>query len=607
MKDTTPLPAFVHDPLHDSTTHFRLLHITRGNFEQHVECEISSWPIENSPPYYAMSYTWGDPADTAEISLHGRPFMVRQNCQYVLQQAFTTKASKYYWVDALCINQMSTQERNHQVGIMGKIYSRAQQVFACVGPHANDSEYLGAILSHKSSLLDEIYSSIDSFYSNSPALPRGNMFPPKFRCNDNPNFRITWLGLRCMLMMSASRRQKLCDAFLSFIRRPYFSRVWILQELYLATEVSYCWGATVQSSKKLIALEYLFRFWLIEWDIPIHNKPLKLLWEVLIRMPVQHRGKACWLMWSDFDKVRDRRERLTIASGTQKLKELQLILTMIKRFECTDLRDKLYGVISAVDWGTIPAPNPDYSKDNFQVAFDAFNHIATRGIRSSSYAVRSTAHDILQIFGVTLTAATLRNAIERRSDRFEEPMLPISSKLGISVEVEEEHWLGIKIGDIHHQRDGSKEDGTRMRRMWPEQDKGFTMRGSGFATVFAPLDTRPDDWYITNRDVDPRTFGNHVAGLIVRKSDNEQYTLIGPTLTSRDEPQIHRRERNVYADFRVFWHAEHLLVSIWMLDQLPRTATPDEQICHLVNMRICASKDSSYCIKDDEGHTKEML
>jgi hypothetical protein len=68
----------------------------------------------------------------------------------------------YYWVDALCIDQKSLQERNHQVGIMGQIYSRAQHVFACVGPHADDSEYLVDVLDKKRTLFQNTWSSMSS-------------------------------------------------------------------------------------------------------------------------------------------------------------------------------------------------------------------------------------------------------------------------------------------------------------------------------------------------------------------------------------------------------------------------------------------------------------
>ena len=39
-----------------------------------------------------------------------------------------TAASTYIWVDALCINQKDTLEKNHQVAMMNDIYSGAQEV-----------------------------------------------------------------------------------------------------------------------------------------------------------------------------------------------------------------------------------------------------------------------------------------------------------------------------------------------------------------------------------------------------------------------------------------------------------------------------------------------
>jgi hypothetical protein len=62
---------------------------------------------------------------------------------------------------------------------------------------------------------------------------------------------------------------------------------------------------------------------------------------------------------------------LNFALDTQEPQELYKVLLMIKRFECVDVRDKLYGVLALVDWQGNSRPNPDYSKDNFQVFVDA--------------------------------------------------------------------------------------------------------------------------------------------------------------------------------------------------------------------------------------------
>ena len=53
------------------------------------------------------------------------------------------------WIDALCINQSLAAERNHQVGLMSKIYSSAKQVLILIwlGPPCQDSAFAFETLS----------------------------------------------------------------------------------------------------------------------------------------------------------------------------------------------------------------------------------------------------------------------------------------------------------------------------------------------------------------------------------------------------------------------------------------------------------------------------
>lgn len=39
----------------------------------------------------------------------------------------------YLWIDAICINQATTLEKNHQVSMMGMIYSQAECVIVWLG------------------------------------------------------------------------------------------------------------------------------------------------------------------------------------------------------------------------------------------------------------------------------------------------------------------------------------------------------------------------------------------------------------------------------------------------------------------------------------------
>ena len=46
---------------------------------------------------------------------------------------------EYFWIDALCINKASIEEKSHQVAMMRKIYSSASFVLVWLGPEADDS------------------------------------------------------------------------------------------------------------------------------------------------------------------------------------------------------------------------------------------------------------------------------------------------------------------------------------------------------------------------------------------------------------------------------------------------------------------------------------
>ncbi|KAH6857537.1 heterokaryon incompatibility protein-domain-containing protein, partial [Alternaria alternata] len=124
---------FKHEPLPDSTTHIRLLKIKSVDAEDRVVCLLTAWPMEEAPEYYALSYTWGSPTPSHQILINGCVFTAGQNCVYALKQAHAAKANGYFWMDALCIDQSTTQEKNHQVGMMGQIYARSVHVMACVG------------------------------------------------------------------------------------------------------------------------------------------------------------------------------------------------------------------------------------------------------------------------------------------------------------------------------------------------------------------------------------------------------------------------------------------------------------------------------------------
>lgn len=113
--------------------------------------------------WIALSYTWDsclqdNDAEIHTITLNGQSFIVRGNLARVLSALLHQQNSKssalvfrdgvlsesnegprftehtYFWIDALCINQDDISERNHQVGLMKRIYSQAALVVGWLTP-----------------------------------------------------------------------------------------------------------------------------------------------------------------------------------------------------------------------------------------------------------------------------------------------------------------------------------------------------------------------------------------------------------------------------------------------------------------------------------------
>jgi hypothetical protein len=107
----------------------------------------------------------------------------------------------WLWIDALCINQSKVQERNHQVGQMKDIYTQAAKMIVWLGKSdAHDEEAFGSLETYQPTM--------HAFQRNSWS---------------------SW------------------DAWYHLSRKPYWRRVWIIQELILAKE-AYLWCGEMRAN-----------------------------------------------------------------------------------------------------------------------------------------------------------------------------------------------------------------------------------------------------------------------------------------------------------------------------------------------------------------------
>jgi hypothetical protein len=132
-----------------------------------------------------------------------------------LEAAFRRLRSKGYsrlWVDAICINQEDKAEKSRQLLLMGSIYRRAKEVAAWTGEEDDQSN----------AVMDALGSS-----------------------------RVAQVSIP-----SLSGTQ--IDSLVNFLERPYWKRVWIIQELALAKHTTiHCGRRQISWSQLASVLQHL--------------------------------------------------------------------------------------------------------------------------------------------------------------------------------------------------------------------------------------------------------------------------------------------------------------------------------------------------------------
>ncbi|KAK8017044.1 hypothetical protein PG993_015233 [Apiospora rasikravindrae] len=203
--------SYPYNPLRDDEIRYLVIHAFNESIGV-VQCTLCVAPLHDlDNSFTALSYVWGNVNTTDTIQLTGHPFNVTTNLRDCLRQFAIN--SKYrtmkLWVDAVCINQQDTYERNAQVQRMGDIYSSAESVIAWLGPGTHLSRIGMQRLQNIS--LDEVKSRDAS--TGQDVVTRRNHIWSEVLAGDGEQ------GLRDIIL------------------RPYWHRTWIVQEILLGKRV----------------------------------------------------------------------------------------------------------------------------------------------------------------------------------------------------------------------------------------------------------------------------------------------------------------------------------------------------------------------------------
>lgn len=134
----TPDTDFIYQTLDSSRREIRLVRLfPRGisaAAQPDIECEVFHADLDEGPKYEALSYAWGNTSKPFKISANGKMLPVTSSLYLALQYLRADLVlPKTFWIDLICIDQTSTQERNHQVAIMRSIFAQAARTTVWLG------------------------------------------------------------------------------------------------------------------------------------------------------------------------------------------------------------------------------------------------------------------------------------------------------------------------------------------------------------------------------------------------------------------------------------------------------------------------------------------
>ncbi|PVH72885.1 hypothetical protein DL98DRAFT_432380, partial [Cadophora sp. DSE1049] len=125
---------FTYPALDHGASQIRIIRLQPRCENESITCHLYVSDLEDEDcKYEALSYEWGEATSNQHISLDGKDIGIRENLWWALRHLRAENVERIIWIDALCIDQNNEMEKNHQVSLMGRIYSRASRVVAWLG------------------------------------------------------------------------------------------------------------------------------------------------------------------------------------------------------------------------------------------------------------------------------------------------------------------------------------------------------------------------------------------------------------------------------------------------------------------------------------------
>ncbi|KAF5230819.1 hypothetical protein FANTH_13670 [Fusarium anthophilum] len=184
-----------------------------------LTCRLSSVTLTAAPTYTALSYMWGDHVEKSNIVINGFTTAITKSLESALRALECYKAGRKLWIDQICINQNSSDEKSFQIPLMGDIYALAEQSVSWLGESNNGS--------------DKAMDILDQYGTASRTGPISTQYGS---------------------LMDGS----VLEVLLPLFNRPYFSRGWIIQEIAIPARILFQCGSRAITESNFTTAVTLF-------------------------------------------------------------------------------------------------------------------------------------------------------------------------------------------------------------------------------------------------------------------------------------------------------------------------------------------------------------
>ena len=209
--------------------------------------------LKSKPEYETLSYVWGDPNPSNEITANGSALKITGNLHTALCYLRSPDIPRVVWADGICINQSDLDERSYQVGIMDDIYRQARGVQIWLGKAediVSDTEqsadlvfcisddmvkrFAGFLRSER--LLNTLPTLKDATVEASipGALRIMELLAAGYHFYQMPFYKVTSLESvePCPVWFLSMR------SLIAILSRPWWTRVWTVQEAMLSAQAT---------------------------------------------------------------------------------------------------------------------------------------------------------------------------------------------------------------------------------------------------------------------------------------------------------------------------------------------------------------------------------